>query len=274
MLDIQDVIGSVPDIKCPQLERIELKSQMFGIPLPILNGQPCRDVHLSICSDDDWAKLLRVIHEDSTCLPQCRRLFLDVQLVDNRGDPVDLDGYSDIRAIAKARDITLSVSLDAGEGPYPDLNEMLDAVRLTKDELVEVHCHLSDMDFQPFEAYEDSELMVLSKCTKIDWAIDEDMGDDQEEMQGHAFEAVMRQIEAPMLETLILNMTTPYSDYIPALLWPIRWGKFPQLRSIEGCLSTGPYEEGWTDQVRRHRKNMLELECAHLHICLDDLEWE
>ena len=172
------------------------------------------------------------------------------------------------------RHIAFDLNL-VGPEDSPELEDILHLIVETSQDLVDFMIFLPYglVDFPSI--YRRIQTIHLPKCKRAEFEMLEDFEDHEPGAACDAFAVFMQLLDAPVLKTIDLSFTSPFSHYIPTLTRTIQAGGLPMLQRLEGRFQadghkeTGP--EVWSDSIRAHRKTGLEAICKARGIDLGEL---
>ena len=164
-----------PLMRCPHLEKLQLKSDAFAcLKLTVLE-LPCHDVSIAVRDANDWTNLL-VLLRAPYWLPGMKKLQIEHRSGSRAFYPSAAPPFDEIRAAAQDRKIDLTVAVTGSSTPLP-IEDFMDYLTEFQQEVASMYYSFPILAFDPFTAYRSHRAIVLSKCTHLDWHIREKLED-------------------------------------------------------------------------------------------------
>lgn len=252
----------------PKLRELKLHRSALGSVCPLIVGSPCSTLEVSPENSADWQKLEELL-TDASNLPNLRGLVV-VWVPGSAYSPQETQAYTRICALMASRSVAVDFNV---EGLHVMPDELIQWLAVCANELVLVDCLFEVVGQEELPLTNLHTRIHLPKLRTVRFRIyDEEI--DEEDYAGHwTMGAIFMRISAPLVRTLELDITTPYSEYLTVLCRAIR-GCFPNLKQISGTYRIHRCVEGWNSSLAERRRAHFIRACRLTKIDISGLKWQ
>ena len=264
----------LPMLRHATVRKLALEAQAFAILGPLIAGLPLKIVQMHMESAADLQLLRGLVSAGTSWLPQLCELHIEYTCIEWTYWPEGgREAWIDVRDKLRALGVNVSLTVHGDiEGGAPPVDELLEFLEDTAQELVESDLIMQDCAFDARQAYNFDGNITLAKCKCLVVRMNDYMEDDDPGHANEAFRALMRQVDFPELEVLCISVLTPFTDYLPTIVSALQREALPKLKRIEGCLEHDCHEDDfWDGQVEMARMSAFRKECHKRGIALDTL---
>ena len=232
--------GQPPMLDNRDLRRLKLSGDAFHLLHHTIARTRYVQADITMNRPSDWTHLEGLLGETSSASERLERLHLQFEQQASTVWPV-APSYASFNNMARLRNIELSVSMHSGFS-YAPVHTFLRVMPDVAPGLRSLDYHLPHAPFDPVTVYSNFSPIILPICTELSFNTcelddddddDDSEDDDDDDVSGsgiQALVAIMRYFQPPCVRKMVIDLSSPLTEYLPAISQAIRRGAYPSLQ--------------------------------------------